>query len=180
MQLIEIIYVKAFLIAVIINTVAWGTNVRLNDIKCHSVSPSFAVFGKCEMRTITRNTKEVNIIVKLLKVPVTNVTIVIEIYKRSYTTHSLYNTAVDGCKFMENKKRNPIAIAIYKFFRIERFTNINHTCPYNHDIIISHLPFDKDLNLRLPIGKGDYALKIQGKIQNVLRMRVVVTMQITD
>lgn len=32
---------------------------------------------------------------------------------------------------MEAKQRNPIANAVYSLLRMNAFTNINHSCPYN-------------------------------------------------
>ncbi|KAH8300019.1 hypothetical protein KR044_008513 [Drosophila immigrans] len=200
MRLIGKKHVGVFLYATLVNMVTWGTVIKLNELKCRSVDPSFALFDKCEMRDIGRNDKEANMVVKLLQIPVTNVTIGLEIFRRGYTSQSLFHTVVDGCKFWINKRRNPIAIAVYKFFRMATTTNINHSCPYNvsfvnlecqlmsfsncgnsqHDLIVDHLQFDKDLNLPLPIGKGEYGLKLIWKVFNVLRTTVVVNMQITD
>ncbi|XP_034480093.1 uncharacterized protein LOC117785927 [Drosophila innubila] len=118
-------------------------------------------------------------VIKLLQLPVTNASLRVEVLRRGYT-QSLYHFDIDCCQFIISKRRNPIAKAIYKFLRLDTNSNVNHSCPYNNDLIIDHLQFDKDLNLHLPIGKGEYVMKMYWKIYNVLRSIIDVNMQITD
>ncbi|KAH8299644.1 hypothetical protein KR044_004111, partial [Drosophila immigrans] len=154
--------------------------IKITGIHCQVVDPLFLKFENCVIKPVNRDVKELNMVIRVFQLPVNNVTIEAEIFRRGYSSQSLFQTVVDGCKFLSNKRRNPVAIAIYKFFRMDTTTNMNHSCPFNHDLIVDHLRFDKDLNLRLPIGKGDYSLKLNWKILNVLRTIVIVNMQITD
>ncbi|KAM8711845.1 hypothetical protein ACLKA7_012365 [Drosophila subpalustris] len=132
------------------------------------------------MKPVSRGVKEVNMVVKLLQPPVTNASLRVEILRRGYTTQSLYNFEIDCCKFIVSKRRNPIAKAIYNFLRLATYSNVNHSCPYNHDLIIKNMRFDEDLNLHLPIGKGEYVMKMYWKISNVLSGIIDVIMHITD
>ncbi|KAL7736639.1 hypothetical protein ACLKA6_015275 [Drosophila palustris] len=132
------------------------------------------------MKPVRRGVKEVNMVVRLLQVPITNVSVRAEILRRGYSTKSLYQFEIDCCQFWLTKRRNPMAQAVYKFLRLGTYSNANHSCPYNNDIIIDHLPIDKDLNLPLPIGKGEYVLKMYWKTYNVLRSTIDLNLKITD
>lgn len=85
---------------------------------------------------------------------------------------------------------------MYKILRLDTYTNINHSCPYDvsnctqhqnylyllfhsqHDIIFDHYIIDNTFNLILPIGNGEYILKSQWIAYNVLRARVDVKFSI--
>lgn len=41
----------------------------------------------------------------------------------------LYNISVDACKFLKNRKANPIANYFFDF--IKEISNMNHSCPYD-------------------------------------------------
>jgi len=51
---------------------------------------------------------------------------------------------------------------------------------FQNDLIIDHLPFDKDLKLHIPIGRGEYVLKLLWKVHNVLRSTLDFNLQISD
>ncbi|KAH8390985.1 hypothetical protein KR215_003323 [Drosophila sulfurigaster] len=175
-------YIGILLSILLIDTITrtLGKLVRITGLSCQVVDPTFCQFENCVLKAKSRDFKELSMVVRLLQIPVDNITINVEIFRRSYTTQILFQTVIDGCKFLTNKRRNPIAIAIYRFFRMDEFTNINHSCPYNHDLVVDHLPFDKSLNLRLPIGKGEYVLKMHWKTYNVLRTIIDVNIHIID
>ncbi|XP_034480090.1 uncharacterized protein LOC117785924 [Drosophila innubila] len=132
------------------------------------------------MKPVRRGVKELSMVVRMFQVPVTNVSVRVEICRRGYTTQSLVNFEIDCCQFWLTKRRNPMAHAVYKFFRLDTYSNLNHSCPYNNDLIIDHLPFDKDLKLLIPIGRGEYVMKMYWKIHNVLRCTIDVNLQIAD
>lgn len=52
-------------------------------------------------------------------------------HRRHYNHQVIYKFDVDGCKFMASKNRNPVANAIYSLLRMDAYTNINHSCPYD-------------------------------------------------
>ncbi|KAH8416129.1 hypothetical protein KR222_008633, partial [Zaprionus bogoriensis] len=91
-----------------------------------------------------------------------------KIIRRGYIRHSLYSFDIDGCQFFITRRRNPVANAMYKMLRLETYTNINHSCPYNHDIIIDHLVIDDTFDFYLPIPSGDYIIKSFWLAQSVL------------
>ncbi|KAH8263070.1 hypothetical protein KR044_003840, partial [Drosophila immigrans] len=196
-------YIEFLISILIILTVTrtWSRTVRFTGLSCQDDDPSFSRFENCILRAKSWEIKEVSIVVKLLKVPVDNVTVRAEIWKRSFTSQSIYHFEIDGCQFFVNKRRNAFAKALYGLFRLDSFTNLNHTCPYDvsssnvsvsflqlinlffffkfqHDIIVDRLQISTNLNMPLPLPKGDYILKCYWLAYNVLRATTTTTMQI--
>ncbi|KRF98624.1 uncharacterized protein Dwil_GK28190 [Drosophila willistoni] len=71
----------------------------------------------------------------------------------------LYNTTIDGCKCLASQKKNILHNFFYSF--ISQVSNLNHSCPYDHDIILDKLTIEF-LNYQLvdvlPAPEGDYAV----------------------
>ncbi|XP_064540347.1 uncharacterized protein LOC135429806 [Drosophila montana] len=137
-------------------TPTWTAFIKLTGLDCLSVDPSYLVFENCIIKAQNRDIKEISVAVKLLQLPVTNVTIRGDIRRRFKPPFYSYN--IDGCIFMQSNRRNPIADAVYKFLRLEFYSNLNHSCPYNHDVIVDRLRLDKTFNLPVPIGTGEYVI----------------------
>ncbi|KAH8300020.1 hypothetical protein KR044_008512 [Drosophila immigrans] len=176
-----IFYVGVILSILPYNTVALGNYLRATGVKCRIVDPSFCSFDGCVLKAINRNVKEFNIVVKLHQTPVDNITVRVEVLRRlTASSQPIYQFEVDGCQFLVSKRRNPIAKAIFKFLRVESFSNINHSCPFDHDIIISHLQVQKQITGALLIGKGDYVVKAYWTAYNVLRFISSATVEISD
>ncbi|XP_060653256.1 uncharacterized protein LOC132789334 [Drosophila nasuta] len=162
-------------------TVTSGNILRVTGFKCRVVDPSFCYYERCVIKAISRNVKEFNVVVRLLQKPVNNVTVRLEIVRRlAASTQPIYQFEIDGCQFMVSKRRNPFAKAIFKFLRIESFSNLNHSCPFDHDIIISHLELQKELGAGIMIGKGDYVINANWLAYNVLRFITTATLEVTD
>ncbi|XP_075150302.1 uncharacterized protein LOC142224414 [Haematobia irritans] len=126
----------------------------MRNLQCVSDDPEFSRFDLCEFNPIGR---KVNILIKLLKIPLTNGLITSKIiYTKSRNT-PLVNGTWDVCDFLKNTKRGYVMARMYGY--ISSNTNINHTCPFNHDLYIRNLtlygkkPF-------IPVPKGDYIVNI--------------------
>ncbi|EDW57312.2 uncharacterized protein Dvir_GJ14944 [Drosophila virilis] len=130
------------------------------------------------MKPIGRDVKDVSVVIKLLQTPVTNITIRAEIMRRGFFKPPLYTFNVDACRFLESENRNPVANALYKFLRFDMYSNMNHTCPFDHDIILDHMRLDETFYLPLPIGLGEFTIKSYWLAYNVLRAKVNVNIEI--
>ncbi|KAH8328204.1 hypothetical protein KR067_006042, partial [Drosophila pandora] len=136
--------------------------VEFKNIICTSLDKTFSDFEYCYLKSINRTFKYFSLKVNLFKVPVTSVTINLALYKRfnGYKPF-LYNITVDACKFLQKKKTFPVALYFYEFLR--EASNMNHSCPYNHDLILEKLTAEQinhHLTTVLPFPEGDYMLKI--------------------
>ncbi|XP_046865363.1 uncharacterized protein LOC124459785 [Drosophila willistoni] len=131
---------------------------EFTNIKCISLDNKYAEFEYCFLKSINRTYKYGSVKVNFHQIPVKQFTINLAMYKRlnGYKPF-LYNITVNGCRFLASIKSNPVATYFYDF--IKPYTNLNHTCPYKHDILVEKVPTDfinHRLTKVLPFPEGDY------------------------
>ncbi|XP_032583371.1 uncharacterized protein LOC116803586 [Drosophila sechellia] len=154
---------------------------KFTNIKCVTFDPEFAVFDYCFLKSVNRTYKYYSLKVKLLKTPVTNVKSkmfspvrLIQLSIFLYTFHQVRtackSNTIDACRFYKNQKSNPIAGYLYSLFK--DYSNMNHSCPYDHDIIvekvsISHL--NTQVTDVLPVPHGDYLFHSNWYAYDIIR-----------
>ncbi|EDX03330.1 uncharacterized protein LOC6730566 [Drosophila simulans] len=145
---------------------------EFTNIKCVTFDPEFAVFDYCFLKSVNRTYKYYSLKVKLLKTPVTNVKINIATFQRlnGYKLF-LYNVTVDGCRFYKNQRSNPVFSYFFNFFIA--YSNLNHSCPYDHDIILEKVSISHVTNV-LPVPHGDYLYRADWYAYNIKRDTVDV------
>ncbi|KAH8353908.1 hypothetical protein KR067_001067, partial [Drosophila pandora] len=137
-------------------------SVEFRNFICQSFDKDFSDFENCILKSVNRTYKYLSLKVNLFQVPVTKVKVNFGLYKRfnGYKPF-LYNMTVDGCKFVNNPKANPVALYFYNVFK--EFSNMNHSCPYNHDVVVEKLTTEKIHNTFtkiLPFPDGDYMFRM--------------------
>ncbi|XP_070068199.1 uncharacterized protein [Drosophila takahashii] len=165
---------KPFFTTFLVNTLTEFTN-----IECESTDKDFSNFEYCRLKSANRTYKYISLKLNLFKVPVTNVKINVALYKRlnGYKPF-LYNITLDACRFYKNQNSNPVALFFYNFFKEQ--SNMNHSCPYNHDIVVDKISTEF-VNHRmtnvLPFPEGRYMLKMQWMVYDITRVvfKVYVT-----
>ncbi|KAH8382472.1 hypothetical protein KR009_003729, partial [Drosophila setifemur] len=133
---------------------------EFTNIKCTSLDKEFSDFDYCHIKSVNRSYKYISLKCKLFKTPITKIKINFGLYKRfnGYRPF-MYNLTLDACRFLQNPDKNTIFSWFYPF--LEDYSNMNHTCPFNHDLILDKLP-GEFVNLRrnyLPFPEGDYLLE---------------------
>ncbi|KAH8353967.1 hypothetical protein KR067_006198, partial [Drosophila pandora] len=136
-------------------------SVEFRNVNCQSLDKDFSDIEYCFLKSVNRTYKYFSLKVNLFQVPVTKVKVNIALYKRfnGYKPF-LYNLTVDGCKFVNNPKANPVALFFFNLFK--EVSNMNHSCPYNHDVIVEKLTSDimfNSFSKILPFPDGDYLIK---------------------
>ncbi|KAH8252447.1 hypothetical protein KR032_000002, partial [Drosophila birchii] len=151
---------------------------EFTNIKCDSLDTSFSAFEYCLLKSVNRTYKYGSLKVKLLQVPVDKIKVYcyyennnhksaimtiklqlnLALYKRlnGYKPF-LYNVTIDACKFIQNRNSSPVAAFIFNLF--SPYSNMNHTCPYDHDVIVEKAPtshLNDQLTRILPFPPGDY------------------------
>ncbi|KAH8351985.1 hypothetical protein KR084_001008 [Drosophila pseudotakahashii] len=134
------------------------SGMEFTNVKCTSHDPEFAIFDYCLLKSVNRTYKYLSLKVKLLKTPITKIKMNISIFQRlnGYKPF-LYNVTVDACKIVKNQKSNPVASYLYSLFKSH--SNMNHSCPYDHDIILEKLNtkfVNNQVTDVLPVPPGDY------------------------
>ncbi|XP_019892853.2 uncharacterized protein LOC109612856 isoform X2 [Musca domestica] len=114
----------------------YDTSVRFTNIKCAAFHPDFATFQQCQLK--------VNL--ALFK-------------KFSGYKPFLYNITVDLCKYLKNPRKHPFLDLFHRV--IVNDSNINHTCPYNHDIIVKNVLLNENNFKYLPLPRGEYRFDLK-------------------
>ncbi|KAH8383642.1 hypothetical protein KR009_009779, partial [Drosophila setifemur] len=153
-----------------------SSKVEFTNVKCTSLDTTFCEYEYCFIKPINRSYKYVSFKVNMFKVPVTKIKINFALYKRfnGYRPF-LYNLTVDSCRFLKNPSANPIANFFYGL--IKNYSNLDHTCPYDHDVIIEKLPVDhinNQFTKVLPFPKGEYMIDSYWMAYDISRARLSV------
>ncbi|XP_043656910.1 uncharacterized protein LOC122622502 [Drosophila teissieri] len=149
---------------------------EFTNIKCISHDETFATFEYYFLKAINRTYKYFSFKVKLHQLPVRKVKVNFALYQRlnGYKPF-LYNVTIDGCKYMANRKTNPVVTFFYSLFG--PYSNINHSCPYNHDLIVEKVPcsyIEAQFTNTLPFPKSSYAFFSDWYAEGIKRARVEV------
>nr|XP_016935546.2 uncharacterized protein LOC108014040 [Drosophila suzukii] len=134
---------------------------EFTNIVCTSLDKKFDDFEYCYLKSVNRSYKYVSLKVNLFKTPITKVKFRGILYKRfSGYRPFMFNVTVDACRFLNDTKTNPIVSYFLEFFK--PFSNINHSCPFDHDLIVDKVSIDS-VNYRvtkvLPFPEGAYLLE---------------------
>ncbi|KAH8237192.1 hypothetical protein KR038_006257, partial [Drosophila bunnanda] len=147
--------------------------VVFTNVKCESFDKGFIDFEYCRLRSVNRTYKYVSGRAKLLKIPINNIKVNMALYQRlnGYKPF-LYNFTVDACKFLKNQKSNPIASYFYGF--LTEYSNMNHSCPYDHDIVVEKLStafMNHRLTNILPFPEGDFMIQTHWILTGIAKAR---------
>ncbi|XP_046808412.1 uncharacterized protein LOC111682575 [Lucilia cuprina] len=131
--------------------------VKFTKFECFAFDKPFADIPKCYLKALARDKVALNLHVRLHQVPVPNVSVNAGFFIKGSTQiyrPFLYNNTVNFCKFLKNPNHLPFWKIVYSI--IKPASNINHTCPYNHDIIVNNLVLDSGMLKMVPFPTGDY------------------------
>ncbi|XP_058986209.1 uncharacterized protein LOC131806263 [Musca domestica] len=142
--------------------------VRFTNLKCETIHPDFVSYEVCSLRVITRGVIGLSIYAKMWQLPVNNISINLSLFKKlnGYRPF-LYNFSVDMCKFFKNPKKYPFVQLYHRIIVNE--SNINHTCPYNHDLIVKDVFLDESKFKNLPLPRGEYRFDLKVSAYNDLK-----------
>ncbi|XP_052835111.1 uncharacterized protein LOC128251899 [Drosophila gunungcola] len=144
---------------------------EFTNVNCTSNQKEIAEFEYCHLKSINRSYKYISGKIKLYEIPLSRITVNLIMWKRfnGYKPF-LYNITVDFCKFLDKPKSSPVGKFIYDSYM--NYSNVNHPCPFTHDMILEKLPISI-MNYRmtkiLPFPEGDYLFEFRW-----LRARSVV------
>ncbi|EDW61811.1 uncharacterized protein [Drosophila virilis] len=168
---VRLLIVAAFL--VLAPVIGRKSKSRFTNLKCESYDRSFSIFKKCKLNVLGRGVVAVDININLLKLPIYNVHINWSIWRR-YNTYQpfLHNASCDFCHLLSHP--NKIAFESLVLKAIQTRANINHTCPYNHDVIVDNLVFTDAFLQSLPLPQGDYKIQLRFATDKTWRLMVEV------
>ncbi|XP_017105776.2 uncharacterized protein [Drosophila bipectinata] len=146
---------------------------RFTNFQCISYNESYCRFEKCKLSLLGRGRVGASFYLKMFVLPADNAWINWSIYRRYNGWRPfLYNISTDFCHLMKNS--NKLSFEGLVINAIMTKSNLNHTCPYNHDIIMDNLEYSDDFLRNLPLPQGDYKIELRFATDKVWRVQVTV------
>nr|XP_017092685.2 uncharacterized protein LOC108122567 [Drosophila bipectinata] len=134
-----------------------AVSMKFTNLVCESYNQSWFVFHNCRLKAVRRDRIVLNINGTLLY-PAQVIHVHGKLFKRANGYKPwLIDVKLDVCRFVK-RNYNPVAKMIYNLFK--KFTNINHTCPFEGPQIIKGFYLKPEL-LGLPFPTGDYLLSLR-------------------
>ncbi|EDX06795.1 GD10898 [Drosophila simulans] len=141
---------------------------RHTNVKCEVLDKSFAEFSICKLNVLGRGIIAENVYIKMLKLPIQKISVNFAVYKKLSGYHPfLFNVTVDFCHYM--KHPNPMNIFHYFYTAVKPYSNFNHSCPYNHDILVKDFVLTDQMFAKIPLPTGNYMFSIKLATDNVWR-----------
>ncbi|XP_051861185.1 uncharacterized protein LOC117571359 [Drosophila albomicans] len=140
--------------------VANGRLLKFTNVKCMDLPTNAGItkYEYCRLKVVRRNHVELSLKVGLLKLPITNLTTRLQCFQRSDGYRPfMYNVLFDFCKLM-GARRYHISFERFIFDTIRKYSNFNHSCPWNEDYMSVEkfaLDFTK---VNMPVPAGVYRL----------------------
>ncbi|EDW09288.2 uncharacterized protein Dmoj_GI20431 [Drosophila mojavensis] len=198
---VPLLFAVVFVVFASIDCKPWKSKSRLTNLKCTSYDESFAKFEKCKLNVLGRGIIAGEIYISLLKLPINNVHVSFQIkimfriclraflYKdmaeikisriinwsiwRRYNTYQpfLHNSSCNLCELIKNLEKK-ITFESLVLKAIQSHSNLNHTCPYNHDIIVDNLVFTDEMLQSLPLPQGEYKIQLRFMVAKKWKLMV--------
>ncbi|TMW50105.1 hypothetical protein DOY81_004826 [Sarcophaga bullata] len=160
-------FLKKFLLLIVLNALhvsqGHGLVIKFTKLECRVADKEFVEFENCHLKAIGRDKVTLNVKANLLKKPLSA-----QLFRKSADFRPfLYNDTFDYCAFMRNSNR-------YMFWKtvaqeLTRFSNLNHTCPYDHDIIVKDMILDQNILLNMPFPSNDYMIQLKFRVYGELK-----------
>ncbi|XP_034654298.1 uncharacterized protein LOC117892287 [Drosophila subobscura] len=162
-----------YFILIAMGPIAIGGHFEFNNVRCLVRDRKFMEFDYCFLRSVNRTYKYMSLKTKLHKLPITNTVTSVQVRMRE-NRRILYNFDVrfDACKFLRDRSN---VIVNWMFQTFSEFSNLNHTCPYHHDIILDKVPvqhINKIVQSVVPDGR--YYLNSTWSVDGIPRCDLVV------
>ncbi|XP_033240205.1 uncharacterized protein [Drosophila pseudoobscura] len=161
-------------------------HVTFTNLKCQMIDRRFGLFEMCRIKAVNRTHKYMDIYAKIYKLPVDNITCRILPMRHDHGYRPFFmNLTFDFCGFFRSLRTEHgiREILLQELFQtVKQFTNVNHSCPYNHDLVISKM-WTGNLETRflryIPLPQGDYSLSFYWFTVGVHRATVRVYFRLT-
>nr|NP_001036743.1 uncharacterized protein Dmel_CG33721 [Drosophila melanogaster]ABI31194.1 uncharacterized protein Dmel_CG33721 [Drosophila melanogaster] len=155
-----------------------ASKLEFTNFKCHVKDPTYLSFEYCFIKSVNRTYKYISLKANMYEVPITNASAKLQISRRfrSYMPITIA-ASIDVCKYMAYKKN--LANPMLRLFEeiTKKYTNTNHKCPYDHDLIIDRLPskyLSEHFTNILPLPPGDYSFNSIWYSRNIERATISI------
>ncbi|XP_017126662.1 uncharacterized protein LOC108145638 [Drosophila elegans] len=160
------------------------SHVSFTNLKCDMIDRKFGSFEICHIKAVNRTHKYINVHVKLNILPINNMMIKLEAmrYDNGYRPFFMAMN-FDFCKYMKNPRQRSMIFLKEIHSTFINASNLNHTCPYNNDVLIDKFWTGNLENAflgLLPVPNGDYAIYSSWYTSKILRLTVNIYFKITN
>ncbi|XP_036672430.3 uncharacterized protein [Drosophila suzukii] len=132
---------------------------KVTNIKCQCYDKTFCDFPQCELKVLGRGKVGIFIYTKIYQLPIKKVLVNLSLFRKfSGYRPFMYNVTVDFCDYMRNPKRFPWLGVVHD--TMLNSTNVNHSCPYNHDLIVSKMVLSDIMLKKTPFPTGSYMFQL--------------------
>ncbi|XP_017489303.1 PREDICTED: uncharacterized protein LOC108377547 [Rhagoletis zephyria] len=179
MTLSQILSISSLLLGFSLRTSVSISMIKFTNIKCTTLDKPFADFRYCKLKALARDSVALSLRVDIFQASVNNVTVHVQTFKRfnGYRPF-LFNITTNFCDFMRHKTRFKFLNMIFKI--LKAYSNINHSCPYTHDIIIDKLILTPEYFPLLPMPSGEYRINFGVDAYNDPKAIVYIYVLILD
>ncbi|KAH8301931.1 hypothetical protein KR044_000962, partial [Drosophila immigrans] len=155
-------------------------HVTFTNLKCSTKNASKIAFQYCQIKAVNRTHKYISVYIKNFTRNINNITVNIKTFRfdNGYKPF-IFDITFDACKYFKFQK-NSIANMFIKAFR--PYSNINHTCPYNHDLVVDKFwtgNIEGDFLKYLPKPIGEYCIKFTMHFYNSEMYSIQVYLHLT-
>ncbi|KAH8351001.1 hypothetical protein KR067_011506, partial [Drosophila pandora] len=149
---------------------------KMTNVACGSYNKSWVRINTCRLKAVGRNRVSFNFNATFIH-PTNNITTHYQLFKRASGYKPwMINIKIDGCRFM---RRPYDAIGILMFNIYKRFSNINHTCPFEGHLFLKDMYLSTEV-MRLPLPTGDYLLSIDWIFYGISQFATNVSFQFVE
>ncbi|XP_069963671.1 uncharacterized protein [Bactrocera oleae] len=142
------------------------STLRIKNVRCHSANTSVIRFEYCKLNAVRRDFKDVSLKMFVVNKPIRKSVITIQFLKRSNGYKPfMADLKLDACSYMK-KRNNFILNTLMEVWGT--YSNMNHTCPYDHDLIVEKLRLTEADFRWIPFPQGDYAFYAKFVFNNIL------------
>ncbi|XP_061388675.1 uncharacterized protein LOC133323787 [Musca vetustissima] len=132
--------------------------INLTKTECKVIDSNLVNIKVCGVERKNSSEPVINIHVQLLK-RINSIVINAKLYRKigKKVQPFLYNDVIDFCNIRSKTLRGNFWSTYYDKF--SKFTNMNHSCPYEDDIIVRNMTFDDETFQIFPMPKGKYMIE---------------------
>ncbi|XP_004534001.1 uncharacterized protein LOC101462664 [Ceratitis capitata] len=143
---------------------------RVKNLRCRSHNESVIHIEYCRLNAVRRDFKDISMKIILMKKPISKSLMTIQFLKHSNGYKPFMpDIKLDACTYL--KKRNNFILNTLMVVW-ERSSNMNHTCPYDHDLIVEKLHFSEADFRFIPFPYGDYAFYVKFVFDDVFALQL--------
>ncbi|XP_062135920.1 uncharacterized protein LOC133845469 [Drosophila sulfurigaster albostrigata] len=155
-------------------------HVTYTNLKCILRNSTILAFQNCYIKAVNRTHKYIAIHINNYSRDVFNVSMNIKVLRFNHGYKPFFfDITFDACKYMKTQN-DPIVNLFFNSFK--HASNLNHTCPFNHDIIVDKLwtgNHEVDFLKYLPVPNGDYMLPFTVYSNNLELLTIQVFVHLT-